>query len=97
MDARCRIELFGQMRLVQEDRTITRFRTHKAAHLLAYLALHLDQSHARERLIELFWPEAEMEVGRANLSNALSSLRRQIEPPGVAAGSVLVADRQNVR
>jgi DNA-binding SARP family transcriptional activator len=43
MNARCRIELFGQMRLVQQDRTITRFRTHKAAHLLAYLALHLEQ------------------------------------------------------
>jgi two-component SAPR family response regulator len=77
VDARCRIELFGGMRLVQHDRIIARFRTHKAAHLLAYLALYRDQSHARERLIQLFWPEAEMEAGRASLSNALSSLRRQ--------------------
>ena len=97
MDARCRIDLLGETRLVRGDRVITRFRTHKTARLLAYLALHLDQSHARERLIELFWPEGETEAGRASLSNALSSLRRQVEPPGVAAGSVLVADRQNVR
>jgi predicted ATPase/DNA-binding SARP family transcriptional activator len=97
VDARCRIELFGALRLVQQDRTLTRFRTHKAAHLLAYLALHRDQSHARERLIELFWPEMQTGAGRDNLSTALSSLRRQIEPAGVPAGSVLVADRQNVR
>jgi two-component SAPR family response regulator len=56
VDARCRIELFGGMRLVQQDRTITRFRTHKAAHLLAYLALHRDQSHARERLTSCSGP-----------------------------------------
>jgi hypothetical protein len=40
-DPRCRIELFGGLRLLQGDRVITRFRTHKAATLLAYLALHL--------------------------------------------------------
>jgi DNA-binding SARP family transcriptional activator len=35
-------------------------------------------------------------AGRDNLSTTLSSLRRQLEPAGVPAGSVLVADRQDV-
>ena len=38
-----------------------------------------------------------MEAGQASLRTALSSLRRQLEPPGVPPGSVLVADRSQVR
>lgn len=97
MDARCRIELFGDLRVVQNDQITTRFRTHKAAMLLAYLALYRTQSHPRERLLDLFWPDMEMEAGRDNLSTALSALRRQLEPAGVPTGSLLIADRQNVR
>src|SRR5205085_1307647 len=36
-------------------------------------------------------------TGRNNLSLALSSLRRQLEPPDVARGSVVLADRLNVQ
>jgi len=35
MDARCRIELLGGLRVHQGEREITRFRTQKAAALLA--------------------------------------------------------------
>src|SRR5437016_1814378 len=48
VDARCRIELLGELRVRQSDRTLTRFRTQKAALLLSYLALHLGQSPTRE-------------------------------------------------
>ena len=44
----------------------------------------------------MFWPDGTLEMGRQNLSVALSSLRHQLEPPGTPAGAVLVADRQNV-
>jgi DNA-binding SARP family transcriptional activator len=97
MTQRCRIELFGGLRLVQQDRALTRFRTQKAAALLAYLALNLQQTHAREQLLELFWPEMPPDTARGNLRTTLNSLRNQLEPPGVAAGSVLIADRQAVR
>jgi predicted ATPase/DNA-binding SARP family transcriptional activator len=96
-DPRCRVELFGGLRLLQGDRVVTRFRTHKAATLLAYLALHLRQSHPRDQLVDLFWPEMDLEPGRTNLSTALTSLRRQLEPPGIPAGSLLVADRRTVQ
>jgi len=42
------------------------------------------------------WPEEPLDVARANLRVALSSLRRQLEPPGVPAGTVLIAGRQHV-
>ena len=83
----CRIEMLGGVRVVSTDRVISRFRTHKTAALLAYLALYLRQTHPREILTELFWPDLLPEDGRNNLSTALSSLRRQIEPTGVPAGS----------
>src|SRR3712207_5127382 len=97
MDARCRIELLGELRVEQNGRVITRFRTRKFGALLAYLAYYRQRSHPREELIEMLWPECAPEVGRNRLSTALSCLRHQLEPPGVPAGSVLAADRLSVR
>src|SRR5689334_13675687 len=96
MDFRCRIEMLGSLRVWQAETLHTRFRTQKAASLLAYLALHLQQAQARERLVDLFWPQMPLEIGRNNLSTALAQLRRQFEPTGVPAGSVIQADRQQV-
>jgi predicted ATPase/DNA-binding SARP family transcriptional activator len=89
----CRIEMFGGLRVRQDARVITRFRTQKAAALLAYLAYYHHQSHPREVLIALLWPDMEPDAGRNNLSTILSSLRHQLEPPGTPAGAVIVADR----
>src|SRR5438876_10347187 len=83
MDARCRIELFGGLRITQGERVITRFRTQKAASLLAYLAYHFPQAHPREVLIEMLWPEVEPATGRNRLRMALTFLRHPLEPPGV--------------
>jgi predicted ATPase/DNA-binding SARP family transcriptional activator len=93
----CRIELFGGLRVYRGGETITRFRTHKSASLLAYLALHLNETHPRTRLVDLFWPDLEVNAARDNLSTALGSLRRQLEPAGTPAGTLLLADRPTVR
>jgi predicted ATPase/DNA-binding SARP family transcriptional activator/class 3 adenylate cyclase len=101
MDARWRIELLGGLRAAQtgdvDGRVISRFRTQKSGELLAYLACHLQRAHGREELIELLWPECDLVAGRNRLSNVLSSLRHQLEPPGVPAGAVLQTDRAFVR
>lgn len=97
LDARCRIELLGEMRVLQGDQVHTRFRTHKAAFLLAYLALNLHQAHPRERLVELFWADKEIEAGRDGLSTALSQLRRQLQVGSSPANGLFVADWQQVR
>src|SRR5262245_7892326 len=91
-----RIELLGGLRARHGDRVISRFRSYKTGVLLAYLAHFLKRSHPREELVELLWPEAAPEAGQMSLRTSLSSLRRQLEPPGTPAGSVLVADRANV-
>jgi DNA-binding SARP family transcriptional activator len=93
VDLRWRIELLGGLRAARGDRVITHFRTRKTAELFAYLAYHPQRPHPRELLIELLWPECELEAGRHNLSMALSWMRQQLEPPGVGDGSVLAADR----
>jgi len=92
----CFIQLFGGLRVSQGERVFTRFRTQKTGALLAYLAYYRGRSHAREALIDMLWPDSEPESGRHNLSLALSSLRSQLEPPGVSDGAVIVADRYSV-
>jgi predicted ATPase/DNA-binding SARP family transcriptional activator len=97
MDVRWRIELLGGLRATQGDREITRFRSRKTGALLAYLAYHLARAHPRDVLVELLWPEADIDRARQSLSMALSSLRHQLEPPGVPKGAVLITDRATVR
>ncbi len=97
MDVRCRIELLGRLRVVQGDREITRFRTQKTGALLGYLAYHLERTHRRELLMDLLWPESAPATGRQSLSMALSSLRHQLEPPGVPPGPIVRADRFSVQ
>lgn len=72
-----RIELLGGIRAHRGDTFVARFRTRRAAWLLARLALH-PRSHTRVALIEMLWPGVEGERGRQNLSQALSELRRQM-------------------
>jgi DNA-binding SARP family transcriptional activator len=96
MDAPWRIQLLGGLHAERGERVVTRFRMQKAAALLAYLAYHRGRSHPREVLIELLWPECEVDVARHRLSVALSLLRQQLEPSGVAGGLVLVADHFSV-
>ena len=97
MDARCHIEMLGGLQVVQGERVITRFRTHKTGALLAYLAFYRDQRQAREMLVDLLWPESDATRGPRSLSTALASLRRQLDPPGVPRGTLLQADRFSVQ
>src|SRR5262249_11514632 len=96
MNQVCRIELLGGLRVRQEQRVITRFRTQKAGALLAYLAYYPHPTHPREILLEMLWPDLDPAAGRDNLSTILSSLRHQLEPPETPHGSVLIADRLTV-
>jgi predicted ATPase/DNA-binding SARP family transcriptional activator len=97
MKAPWQIELLGGLRVTQGDRVLTRFRTQKTGALLAYLAYYPQRTHPRDHLIELLWPEADPAAGSNSLSQALSSLRRQLEPAGVPPGTVLVTNRASVR
>jgi predicted ATPase/DNA-binding SARP family transcriptional activator len=97
MDQPWQIELFGWLRATQGDRVVSRFRSRKAEALLAYLAYFRQRSHPRPQLVELLWPECDPSAGQERLSVELTSLRRQLEPPGVPNGAVLVATRTTVQ
>jgi predicted ATPase/DNA-binding SARP family transcriptional activator len=90
------VQLLGGLVARSPERTATRFRTQKAASLLAYLAFHCRPDtppRQRETLVDMLWPDSEFEAGRHKLSTELSSLRLLLEPPGYPPGSVVVADR----
>jgi DNA-binding SARP family transcriptional activator len=93
MGGRWRIEMLGGLRVVGHGRVLTHFRTRKATELLAYLAYHHTREHPREILMELLWPGDEVEAARHRLTVELSALRKELEPPGVPDGAVLVRDR----
>jgi predicted ATPase/DNA-binding SARP family transcriptional activator len=97
LSSRWHITLLGGLRAEQDGKSVTRFRTRKTASLLATLAYHADRIHPRDELVELLWPDDDPDAARASLRTALNSLRKQLEPPGVPPGSVLVTDRSIVR
>ena len=88
--------MLGGLRAILGDRVITRFQTQKTGALLAFLALHHGKSFARERVAELLWPDGDASAIRNRLNQAVSSLRRQLHPPGVSPNAVLVADHQSI-
>ncbi|GBC92553.1 Putative HTH-type transcriptional regulator [bacterium HR15] len=87
--------LLGEFRVEVEGQPIPRFRTRTTALLLAYL-LRYPQRHSREQLLRLFWKGVPKAAARNNLRVTLSSLRQQLEPPGVPKGWVLQSDRHTV-
>ncbi|MBI3947293.1 MAG: winged helix-turn-helix domain-containing protein, partial [Armatimonadetes bacterium] len=91
-----RIDLLGGLRVTHGERVLARFRTEKTGALLGYLACHPGTGHPREALADLLWPDSDPEASHNSLRVALSSLRRQLEPPGVDPGTLLVASRATV-
>ncbi len=96
MSFQCRIELLGGLRVIQGDTVTERFQTQKTAILLAYLAYHKGKKFAREQVAELLWPDAGMTTIRNRLNQAVSSLRRQLHPPGSSQDYWIVADYSSV-
>ncbi len=92
-----RIELLGGLSARNSEESITRFRTRQAGWLLAALALAPSQRPCfREALASDLWEGDDPDAARAKLRIALSSLRRQLEPPGTEPASVIFADRATI-
>ncbi len=88
-----RFQMLGGFVGRRGDAVLQRYRSQQHRALLAYLVLHAGRSQRREHLIDLFWPESDVDAGRASLRTALSALRRQLEGPGLApGGSVLITE-----
>lgn len=94
MDIVWRVALFDGPRLLNADGTeLRRFRSQRVAALLAYLCLHLGRDCPREELLAALWPDDDPQVTANRLRVSLTSLRHQLEPPGIGPGSVLDTSR----
>jgi DNA-binding SARP family transcriptional activator/predicted ATPase/class 3 adenylate cyclase len=80
--------LLGPPRIEREGTPI-QVDTRKAIALLAYLAI-TGEPHRRDALVNLLWPEADQQRGRAALRRTLSVLRKAL------AHSVLDVDRESI-
>jgi predicted ATPase len=87
----------GSFALRIDDRDAEAPATQKARALLAYLVMHRDADVARERLLELFWPDADPERARHNLKTATWSIRRIIRLLDADPDDYLRADRASMR
>ncbi len=97
MNTPWRIEMLGGLRATREGEVVSRFRSEAIGALLAYLALHAGRAHPRLSLVELHWPDADLDKGRNNLRVALTHLRQRLEPPGIPMGAIITANRRTVR
>ena len=92
--SRLRLFLLGPPRLERDGEPVE-FRYRKNVALTAYLAVTGarpgSQSHTRETLIALLWPELEPSRARASLRRNLSLLKKAL------GGEWLVVDRESVR
>src|ERR1700722_100484 len=91
------IQLLGGLSPQRTGCDMIRFRVQKAGSLLAYLALHLNADVSRDVLIDTLWPDADLLRGRRRLSDSLSILRPQLEPPDVEQHYVLQSDHSCLR
>lgn len=90
------ITLFGGLRVQRGEQALTRFKFQKAAALLAYLSCYQDRSHPREVLMELLWPESDLEAGRNSLNVTFSRLRKDLDMLGTTSDFLLLSDRHHI-
>jgi DNA-binding SARP family transcriptional activator/predicted ATPase len=79
------VRLLGTLQVTVDGSPVTSFKSDKDRALLAFLAEESQQSHRREKLAGLLWPELTESAARNNLRRVLSNLRQTIgdrEPRG---------------
>lgn len=95
--AACHLETLGRFSFRIEEHDVRSPATQKARALLVYLVLHRDAEIARERLLELFWPDADPDRARDSLRTALYSIRRVVRDAGFEPEEFLFASKAVAR
>ena len=85
MEAWRYLRCLGQPALFSPAGDPIRFRTKKHLALLVYLAVDGRQTHRRDRLAEMFWPNVSGAEARHSLATALSILRPRLGLDGIEA------------
>ncbi len=92
------VSLLGLLRVSCGSRSADHFQTRQTALLLAYLAA-FPRRHSRDEIVDLLWPDADPDSGRARLSQAIWRLRQTLNtlaPGSPDAVEILFADRNTV-
>ena len=71
--------LLGQYEIRMDGQPVL-IASRPAQSLLAYLLLHPNKSHRREKLAGQFWPDASESNARGNLRHALWRIRKALGP-----------------
>lgn len=79
------IELFGGLNVVTPDgqRQIMKWRTSKAKELFAYMLDHRDEIIYRDTILELFWPESDIDKASKQLYTAIYTIRKTLKDYGL--------------
>ena len=80
-----RIALLGGLQIAGGKETAQASLTRKAKALVAYLALQGARGQSREKLAELLWGNSAEDQARANLRQALSSVRKALNGDGATS------------
>jgi DNA-binding SARP family transcriptional activator len=91
--SRWSLQTLGAFRFFADGVELTPPSLQKARALLAYLIWHRGTELSRERLVELFWPDAEPARGRSNLNTALWSIRRMLRAIDADSNAALAANK----
>lgn len=92
-----RLVTLGTFSLQVAEQRLSALSTQKARALLAYLVLNQGLDIGRERLLELFWPDADPERSRDSLRTALWSIRRSFREAGFDADAFVFANKSIIR
>jgi DNA-binding SARP family transcriptional activator len=87
------LQVLGSFHVRDASGSEVRIASRKGRALLAYLALRPGESHSRDRLANLLWEDADEELARTSLRQALAALRKAL-PTGAQAA--LLADTESV-
>ncbi|MEZ4619998.1 MAG: BTAD domain-containing putative transcriptional regulator [Caldilineaceae bacterium] len=87
------LTLLGTFLLTVDGDPVAGLTSEKMQALLAYLAVEQTQSHSREAIAEMLWPDRPEGVARQNLRQALSRLQRALPAGGEP---LLIVNRREV-
>lgn len=76
--SRLTLQLLGPLRVLDDASAEIKIASRKSRALLAYLALRPSESHARDRLAALLWEDADEELARTSLRQAIAALRKAL-------------------
>lgn len=79
------INLFGGINVISPDgqTKIMKWRTSKAKELFAYLLNHRDEMIYRDTILELFWPESDIDKASKQLYTAIYTIRQTLKNYGM--------------